>query len=306
MFSVIIPLYNKEKSVSSTLQTVLNQTFKKFEVIVVDDGSTDGSYDVVKQFKDERIRLIQKENGGVSSARNRGIQETKYDHVAFLDADDVWEPNYLEVQHGLIKDLPKAKMWGCNYAHINGNEKELLYTGLPLDFKGYVLNYFTMSRTSDLFCSSSVVIKKDAFEVAGIFDERIRYSEDLDMWYRIIAKFPVVFCATVLVHYRHDAENRAMLKPKPYNQTLFNYVDKYECLYVEHPDFQKYIALVVAAHSLPYYFGKNKDEYILAKRAVGVINLKKVPLKYRLMYKSPFYCGYCIYILIRIYKRIRR
>ena len=93
MFSVIIPLYNKEKSVSSTLQSVLNQTFKKFEVIVVDDGSTDGSYDVVKQFKDERIRLIQKENGGVSSARNRGIQETKYDHVAFLDADDVWEPN---------------------------------------------------------------------------------------------------------------------------------------------------------------------------------------------------------------------
>jgi len=306
MFSVIIPLYNKEKSVSSTLQSVLNQTFKKFEVIVVDDGSTDGSYDVVKQFKDERIRLIQKENGGVSSARNRGIQEAKYDYVAFLDADDVWEPNYLEVQHGLIKEFPKAKMWGCNYAHINGNEKELLYTGLPLDFKGYVLNYFTMSRTSDLFCSSSVVIKKDAFEVAGIFDERIRYSEDLDMWYRIIAIFPVVFCATVLVHYRHDAENRAMLKPKPYNQTLFNYVDKYKCLYEGHPDFQRYIALIVAAHSLPYYFGKNKDEYILAKRAVGLIDLKKVPLKYRLMYRHPFYCGYCIYILMRIYKRIKR
>jgi len=91
MFSVVIPLYNKERSVKNTIESVLNQTFQDFEVIVVNDGSTDNSLEVVKSFNDERIRIINQKNSGVSSARNRGIKEAKYEWIAFLDADDLWE-----------------------------------------------------------------------------------------------------------------------------------------------------------------------------------------------------------------------
>ena len=93
MFSVVIPLYNKELSIINTIQSVLDQTFQNFEIVVVNDGSTDRSVEMVEQFNDPRIRIINKSNGGVSSARNRGIQEAKYELVAFLDADDFWEQN---------------------------------------------------------------------------------------------------------------------------------------------------------------------------------------------------------------------
>src|SRR5690554_7052561 len=97
MFSVVIPLYNKELSINNTIQSVLNQTFQDYEIVVVNDGSTDKSLEVVKQINDFRIRIINKLNGGVSSARNRGIEESKFDWIAFLDGDDLWMENHLEI-----------------------------------------------------------------------------------------------------------------------------------------------------------------------------------------------------------------
>lgn len=96
MVSVVIPLYNKRQSIANTLQSVLSQTYSCFEIVVVDDGSTDDSAEIVRQFRDERIRLIQKENGGVCSARNLGIRESKGEFVALLDADDTLVPDCLE------------------------------------------------------------------------------------------------------------------------------------------------------------------------------------------------------------------
>ena len=87
MFSIVIPLYNKAKSIANTIQSILGQSFADFELIIVDDGSTDDSVAIVQQFTDQRIRLIQKDNGGVSSARNRGINDANYDFIALLDAD---------------------------------------------------------------------------------------------------------------------------------------------------------------------------------------------------------------------------
>lgn len=90
-FSIVIPLYNKEKSITTTINSVLNQTCGDFELIIVNDGSTDTSLEIVQSIKDERIRIINQKNGGVSSARNQGIIEAKFDWIAFLDADDLWE-----------------------------------------------------------------------------------------------------------------------------------------------------------------------------------------------------------------------
>ena len=103
MISVVIPLYNKEKQVAHTLQSVLRQTFQDFEIVIVDDGSTDHSVEEVEKVRDTRIRLVHQQNAGVSAARNRGISEAKYDLIAFLDADDEWKPEYLETQYGLYQ-----------------------------------------------------------------------------------------------------------------------------------------------------------------------------------------------------------
>ena len=110
MISIVIPLYNKEKSIATTLESVLAQSYTNYEVIVVDDGSTDNSANVVRELVNDKIRLISKPNGGVCSARNRGIQEAKSQYVAFLDADDLWEKDYLEEQVKMIADFPVAMM----------------------------------------------------------------------------------------------------------------------------------------------------------------------------------------------------
>ena len=117
MISVVVPLYNKKSSIKSTIESVLAQTYKDFELIVVDDGSTDGSADVVKSFDDNRIRLISKENGGVSSARNEGIREAKNEFISFLDADDLWDKDFLLEIDKLINDFPEAGILGTSYSY---------------------------------------------------------------------------------------------------------------------------------------------------------------------------------------------
>jgi len=142
MFSVIIPLYNKEKSVSSTLQSVLNQTFKKFEVIVVDDGSTDDSVRVVNQFTDKRIRLIQKENGGVCSARNVGILHAQYDFIA-SDAADVKE--YFKHKFGKHVLLPTGVLNNSSQEGIKQGMVELYALART---KGILGSYYSSFSTA--------------------------------------------------------------------------------------------------------------------------------------------------------------
>ena len=107
MFSIVIPLYNKELSISNTIQSVLDQTFQNFEIVIVNDGSTDNSVKEVEEFDDKRIRLIHQKNQGVSAARNRGIEEAKYEWVAFLDADDLWMKEHLEEYAKVVIENPQ-------------------------------------------------------------------------------------------------------------------------------------------------------------------------------------------------------
>src|SRR5574344_1659635 len=116
MFSIVIPLYNKAKSIAATIQSILGQSFADFELIIVDDGSTDDSVQVVNRFTEKRIRLIQKKNGGVCSARNVGILHAEYDFIGLMGGDDYWDRDYLLEQQRLIIEFPEAVMWGINFA----------------------------------------------------------------------------------------------------------------------------------------------------------------------------------------------
>ena len=309
--SVVIPLYNKERAIINTLQSVLAQTYTDYEIIIVDDGSTDNSLNVVRkrisELENERIRVIHKENGGVSSARNCGIKEAKGEYIALLDGDDLWEPNYLEEQIKLMHDFPDAGMWGVNTAFIKYGKCWKWQQGMGDGFRGYVENYFGTSH-NDLFCSSSVVIRKDVFEKVGYFDERISSSEDLDMWYRIILKYPVVFYDKVLVYYNQDAENRVAYDTAvrfPLTKDIKYYFDKYNGEFDSNPVFSHYMNSYVAASLLQegYYFGteqERKDSDIV----VSKLRYRDIHPKYRWIFKTPRWFGWLVYQVVCLKKKL--
>ena len=294
-FSVVIPLYNKQNSIAATLQSVFAQTYTNYEIIVVDDGSTDRSAEVAEatllasRLSPLAFRLIRKPNGGVCSARNRGIQEAKYDYIALLDGDDLWDEHYLEEQVKLIQDFPEAKMWGINFAEMsNGELIRKLPTGLPDGYRGYVENYFQMpGRISDLYCSSSVVISKEVLDEVGYFDERIKYAEDSDMWFRIIATYPVVFYDRYMAFYQYDAENRALQRRIMLRDYLPFYVDKYTA-YKDNNLFYTWINRWSANVIRRYYFDSWNDQIEDAKEAAKKLDYTVIPDKYRLLFKMPY------------------
>lgn len=188
MISVVIPLFNKEKQIARTLQTVLDQTYQDFEIVIVNDGSTDGSVDEVKKFSDPKIRLINQENGGVSAARNRGIEEANGGYIAFLDADDMWEKEHLETLDSLIKRFPNSKARATNYTFLKkGIYKDIILNNIPFEgLEGVLDNYFEVASNSNPpIWSSAVCVDKDLLKLIGGFPEGITSGEDLITWARI-------------------------------------------------------------------------------------------------------------------------
>jgi glycosyltransferase involved in cell wall biosynthesis len=195
--SVIIPLYNKKRHIRQTLASVLQQTFRDFEVIVVDDGSTDGSGDIVRGCGDSRVRLVQQENMGVSVARNRGISEASADLIAFLDADDNFTPCHLEELLRLRDEFPDAGLFGTHYHNISaaGKEKKPYIRFIPEEpWRGIVPRYFLSMACGEIpFNSSSVMVPRKVFAELGGFLAGWSWAEDVEMWGRIALHHPVAY-----------------------------------------------------------------------------------------------------------------
>lgn len=195
--SIVIPLYNKERQIEGTLKSVLNQTFSDFEIVVVDDGSTDRSANIVKSINDHRIRLIQQPNSGVSAARNRGIEEAKTDLIALLDGDDEWKSNYLETQVELIRKYPQCDVFCCNY-EFRDLEYHITSTTirkLPFDGSdGLLDNYFEVASCSHPPISSiSIIVRKSAIQAVGGFPVGIKSGEDLLTWAKLAVRFQIAY-----------------------------------------------------------------------------------------------------------------
>lgn len=308
MVSVVIPLYNKEKSIAKTLESVLAQTYTDYEIIVVDDGSTDNSAAICDEYSTlytihhtPEIRVIRKDNGGVSSARNRGIAEAKGEYIALLDGDDQWDKEYLSEQVKMINDFPEAAMWGINFAELNqGKLIRKLETALPEGYRGYVENYFQMpNRDSDLFCSSSVVIRREVFDKMGMFDERIKYAEDSDMWFRIIANYPVAFYDRYMVWYLYDAENRAMKRKRLLKYWLPYYVEKYQHpLFMHNKAFYRWVMRWAGVRIKHIYFN-DPSQHEDAKVAARKLDYSQLPIKYRFELLMPLWLGRIVYTILK-------
>lgn len=216
MFSVVIPLYNKENNIALTVDSVLNQDFRDFEVLIVNDGSTDHSLSVVNKITDERVRVIDKSNGGVASARNMGIQAAIYDWIAFLDGDDLWKPDYLSKMKKLINDFPEASFFGCQFIKKGKGEDRIVNS--IHGKRGYIDDFFQKQTEALLVSSSSVIVRKDCFDKTGYFNECYTRGEDLDMWCRLARNYKFAFEPTPLCYYLLDGEDRACKKKQPLNQ----------------------------------------------------------------------------------------
>ena len=203
--SVVIPLYNKEKSIASTLQTVLNQTFTDYEIVIVNDGSTDNSVTEVEKVQDDRIRLIHQQNAGVSAARNRGIEEAKGELIAFLYADDEWKPEYLATQYHLFQKYPECSVFACNYEFrdVSGKVTPTLIHKLPfVGEDGILSNYFEVASCSHPpICSISVMVKKQVMQAIGGFPVGVKSGEDLLTWARLAYKYKIAFSRRVCACY---------------------------------------------------------------------------------------------------------
>ena len=223
MISVIIPLYNKEKQIAKTLQTVLSQTYQNFEIIVVNDGSTDNSVDELKNIEDRRIKLINQKNAGVSAARNRGIEEAKGDLLAFLDADDEWQINYLQTQYDMVQKFPDCSVFATSYEmeSDNGTIIPIVLKNIHfLDRCGILTNYFEVAASSNPpLWTSATMVRKSALLSIGGFPVGVKSGEDLLTWACLAVKYKIAYSLAVCATYKLDSSYRlSNLPPRKQDQ----------------------------------------------------------------------------------------
>jgi glycosyltransferase involved in cell wall biosynthesis len=222
-FSVVIPLYNKERHVTRAMQSVFNQTYCDLELIVVDDGSTDDGARVVEAIRDHRTRLIRQANAGASAARNRGIAVARAGLVAFLDADDEWLPEHLETVKCLSEKYPECGAYATEKVVVDPDGKRTIpvHDGIPVSpWEGVIPNYFR-SATSYPLCSSAVAIPRRVFDSVGQFPVGVSHGEDIDMWCRIALKYPICFSTQVGAVYHKEVDCRACVSSQQLKEYSF-------------------------------------------------------------------------------------
>ena len=238
--SVIIPAYNAASFVQETIKSVLDQTFHDFELIVVDDGSTDQTSEIIKKYKDKRIRYFFKSNSGVSETRNFGLENAKGDVVAFLDADDLFLPTNLEKKVFYLRANPETDLVHSSEIRFSSATGENITT--VFGSEGKVLEKLLAMRGNVIHSPSSVVVRKRLLDQVGGFDPKLSTSADWDMWVRLSAKTPFGYIPEPLVKYRvHAAQMHNNIKlmdrdmhyamHKHYQEGLFSSSEQYKyCL----------------------------------------------------------------------------
>lgn len=203
-FSVVIAVFNKEDYIAKTLQSVLEQTEQDFELLVLNDGSTDESELIIQPFvHDERIHYFNQENRGIAAARNFLIEKSNARFIAFLDADDLWYPNYLAEQQRLIQKYPKESVFAVAGEYLKN--KRLIAKEYSVDLEKNedgVINYFESSLLSSVLHSSSFVVKKEVFSKVGRYNTRLKTGEDTDLYVRIGLHFNVAFSSRICAQHR--------------------------------------------------------------------------------------------------------
>ena len=224
--SIIIPVYNAEKYLAETLESVLAQTFQDFEIILVDDGSTDGTSEIIDKFSDRAI-CLKNDHRGPASSRNLGLEAARGSLVAFLDADDLWLPTKLEKQVAVMRAQPQYGLITCDASMFC--ESGVIATSSKAQqpiATGYVLRQLLLSNWVGTSCA---MVRRECFEKVGRFDhETFVWGEDWMMWLKIAAEYPVYFLDEPLVQYRVHAKSYSRVTADKHFQDLLYNLEKLE------------------------------------------------------------------------------
>ena len=289
-FSVIIPLYNKAPYVRKTVESVLGQTFDDYELIIIDNGSNDGSNKIVAGFIDPRIRTVHlKENIGVSNARNKGVSLSTAPYITFLDADDWWEPTFLEEMRGLIERHPDAGIYGTGYYIVKNSKKRLAPIGVDENFTEGEINYcavYTKTLCMPL-TSISVAIPRAVFDESGGFKPHLKLGEDFDLWIRIALRHKAVFLNKPLSNYNQDVDvtyrgTHHLRDPKEHMLWNLGYLETEEKI---NPDYKQLIDNLRTYSLLPYLLTRQYRS--AARQELAKVDWGQQPIKTRRLYQKP-------------------
>lgn len=299
LFSVIIPLYNKAPYVRKTVESILCQTFTDYELIIIDNGSNDGSSEIVARFTNPRIRIIRlEENVGVSNARNKGVSLSTAPYVTFLDADDWWEPTFLEEMAGLIERHPGAGIYGTGYYIIKNSKERVAPIGVEEGFTEGEINYcHVYAKTLCMpLTSITVAMPRAIFDETGGFKPHLKLGEDFDLWIRIALKHKVVFLNKPLSNYNQDVDvtyrgTHHLRAPKEHMLWNLGYLEPNE---KANPDYKQLIDNLRTYGLLPYLL--TKQYRLAARQELAKVDWTRQPIATRRLYRMP-----SIYLKSRMY-----
>lgn len=284
-FTVIIPLYNKQNYVENALRSILEQSFTDFEILIVNDGSTDKSVEKIIPLLSEKVRLIHHEkNKGLSAARNTGIKNATSNYATFLDADDLWKPYFLETIYTLINDFPEAKIFATNYEEIYNSKTVLPKNGTEklANDASQIINFFEHNLQQGIYNHGSVCFEKTVYNAVGFYDETIDFAEDIDFNIRANSEFKLAYCNKIGMSYFMQSENQ-LTSSTILNKKLPNF-DHYEALAKKDKSMKKYLDFeryVLAKHI------KTDGDFQSYRKISAPIDYKNLNLKQILLLKSP-------------------
>lgn len=284
-FSVVIPLYNKENFIENTMLSLLSQTFSDFEVLVVNDCSTDASEEIVKRFNDRRIQLVQHPiNKGLSASRNTGVKSARSNYIAFLDADDLWKPSFLEKIDFLINHYPEASLFATKYEVLHKENRVVTHDFKLKNFKehGVISNFFESNLNQSIYYPSCLCVEKSVFEDVGYYNESVNYSEDVDFNLRAHAKYKLAYWDEAAVTYILDSENQ-ITQNGLRGKTIPDY-NFYEEKFKGRQDIKKYLDFQRYIKAKLFKLDGDKQRYLEMVQNIEESNLNKTQ---KILLKSP-------------------
>ncbi len=287
-FSVIIPLYNKERDIANTLKSLSLQSFQNFEVVIVDDGSTDRSLEIARSHATKQHRIFTKANEGVAPTRNFGVEKAESQYVVFLDADDYWYPYHLEDLKELIDTHPEGSWYATAYEK-RFNDQLVSSMIAPIlnkgpEWKGPVSNFFENSLVDCLAWTSAVCFEKSFFQALNGFDTSITMGagEDTDLWLRAALKAPLVFSNRISASHNLQGSNR--ISNSPTLDRNFMDLDRYEDEATKNQFLKKYLDLNRYSFALQHRFAGDENTF---KEYISKLNRDHLNAKQRFLLNLP-------------------
>jgi glycosyltransferase involved in cell wall biosynthesis len=305
-FSVIIPLYNKAPYAAKAIGSVLSQTFTDYELVIVDDGSSDNSAEVAGQAIEghKSCRLIIQENAGVGMARNNGVSVSRGDYFCFLDADDWWEPTFLEEMAKLIDEYPDAGIYGTGYTIVNETKHRTRVASIGVEEgfeRGYINYCQVYAKTMYMpLTSISVAIPRQVFEQMKGFPAGILLGEDFLLWIHIALQYKVAFLNKSLAYYNQDVNKNSRGVGKlypPERHMLWNLTDL-EPQEKTNLDYKQLVDELRTSGLMPHFLSKEYHE--AAQRELAKVDWSKQPAGIKREYKRPIGLLKLKYTLMRI------